>query len=90
MGLTPIEAVVHGIPVVSSVMNGGLSELLRPGVDAIVSQTHDINALSLACLSLLADPTAAAAMATRGRDHVLRLSEPDRLAAWHEQILQET
>jgi glycosyltransferase involved in cell wall biosynthesis len=88
MGLTPIEAVVHGVPVVSSVLHGGLAEVLRPGVDAVVFEQHDVPALSNAALRLLADPSAARTMAALARDHVLSISDPDRLAAWHERILQ--
>lgn len=84
---TPTEAIVHGIPVVSSVLHGGLVELLRPGVDAVLLDHHDVPALAAAALELLADPAAAAAMAHRARERVLTLSDPDRLAAWHEQAL---
>lgn len=89
MGLTPIEAAMHGIPVVSSVLHGGLAELLRPGVDAVVLAQHDLQALADAVLRLLADRAAAAAMVAQAREHVLALSDPDRLAAWHERALLE-
>lgn len=89
LGLTPIEAIVHGIPVVSSVLHGGLSELLRPGIDAVLLDHHDVPALAAASLELLADPIAAAAMASRARARVLELSNPDRIAAWHERALSE-
>lgn len=88
MGLTPIEATVHGVPVVSSLLHGGLDELLRPGVDAVLLGQHDVQALAAAAVRLLADPAAAAAMAGQAREQVLALSDPDRIAAWHEQALQ--
>jgi glycosyltransferase involved in cell wall biosynthesis len=84
MGLTPIEAIVHGIPAVCSVVHGGLAEVLRPGVDATLLDRHDVHALAKAALQLLANPTAAAAMTSQAREHLLKLSEPDQLAAWHE------
>jgi glycosyltransferase involved in cell wall biosynthesis len=84
MGLTPIEAIVHRIPVVASVLHGGLAEVLRPGVDATLLDRHDVPALAQAALRLLADPTAAAAMTAQAREHLLALSDPDQLAAWHE------
>lgn len=84
LGMTPIEAVLHGIPVVSSVLHGGLAELLRPGEDAVVLNQHDVAGLSQAVLQLLADPSAAAAMVSQAREHVLALCDPDPLAAWHE------
>jgi glycosyltransferase involved in cell wall biosynthesis len=85
---TPIEATVHGVPVVCSVLRGGLAELLRPGVDAVLLEQHDVQALAAAALRLLDDPPASAAMAGRARAHVLALSDPERLAAWHERALQ--
>jgi len=84
LGLTPIEAIVHGVPVVSSVLHGGLAEVLRPGVDAVVLDQHDVPKLSQAVLQLLANPSAAAAMVNQARDHVRELCDPDQLAAWHE------
>jgi glycosyltransferase involved in cell wall biosynthesis len=90
MGLTPIEAAVHGVPIVSSVLHGGLAEVFSPGVDAVLFDQHDLPALAAAVLRVLANPTAATAMAAQARDHVLGLSDPDRLAAWHEQVLQQS
>lgn len=84
MGLTPIEAIVHGIPAVCSVLHGGLSEVLRPGVDATLLDRHDVPALAQAALQLLANPTAAAAMTSQAREHLLASSDPDQSAAWHE------
>lgn len=87
MGLTPVEAAVHGIPVVSSVLNGGLTELLRPDRDAIIFSSHDAQALSAACLRLLSNPATAAAMAHDARAHVLSLCNAAELAEQHEHLL---
>ncbi|MFN4867473.1 MAG: glycosyltransferase family 4 protein [Cyanobium sp.] len=84
LGMTPIEAIVHGVPVVSSVLHGGLAEVLRPGVDAVVLDQHDVGRLAQATLELLANPTGAAAMVNQAGDHVLAMCDPDALAAWHE------
>jgi glycosyltransferase involved in cell wall biosynthesis len=84
LGMTPIEAIVHGVPVVSSVLHGGLAEVLRPGVDAVVLDQHDVSRLAQATLELLANPRGAAAMVNHARDHVLELCDPDHLAVWHE------
>lgn len=88
LGLTPIEATVHGIPVVGSVLNGGLSELLRPGIDALLIDSHDETVLAQSCLSLIDDSSSAQSMVSRGREHVLSLSSSSDLARWHEQMLQ--
>jgi glycosyltransferase involved in cell wall biosynthesis len=84
MGMTPIEAVMHGIPVVSSVLHGGLAEVLRPNEDAFVLEQHDVSRLSQAVLHLLANPSEGEAMAQQGRNHLLALCDPDQSAAWHE------
>jgi glycosyltransferase involved in cell wall biosynthesis len=84
---TPIEAVVHGIPVVSSVLHSGLQEVLRPEVDVVLLDRHDVNALSAAALHVLSDPVAAAARSSKARERVLALSDPEQLAAWHERAL---
>lgn len=84
LGMTPIEAIVHGVPVVSSVLHGGLAEVLRPGVDAVVLDQHDVPRLAQATLELLANPRGADAMVNQAGDHVLAMCDPDELAAWHE------
>ncbi|QVL52045.1 MAG: glycosyltransferase [Cyanobium sp. M30B3] len=81
---TPIEAAVHGVPVVSSVLHSGLAEVLQPDVDAVLLERHDVAALASAALHILADLDAAAARASQARERVLALSDPDKLAAWHE------
>jgi glycosyltransferase involved in cell wall biosynthesis len=86
LGMTPIEAIIHGVPVVSSVLHGGLSEVLRPGVDAVVLEQHDVPQLAQAVLQLLANPSGTAAMVNEARDHVLELCDSEQLAAWHERV----
>lgn len=87
MGLTPIEAIVHGVPVVSSVLHGGLSEVLRPDVDAVVLDRHDVSKLAQTVVQLLDDPIGTASMVEQARDHLLALCDPVQLAQWHESAL---
>jgi glycosyltransferase involved in cell wall biosynthesis len=86
LGMTPIEAIIHGVPVVSSVLHGGLSEVLRPGVDAVVLEQHDVPQLAQAVLQLLANPSGTSAMVNEARDHILELCDYEQLAAWHERV----
>jgi hypothetical protein len=74
---------------VSSVLHGGLAEVLRPGVDAVVLDQHDVPKLAQAALQLLGNPSAAAAMVNQARDHVLALCDPEQLAAWHERAFTQ-
>jgi glycosyltransferase involved in cell wall biosynthesis len=83
MGLTPIEATMHGIPVVCSVLHGGLAEVLCPGVQASVLNTHDTQALALAALRVLENPSESAEITDQARAQLETLSDPDQLAAWH-------
>lgn len=83
---TPIEAAVHGIPIVSSLLHGGLAEVLRPDVDGVFLDRHDVPVLAAAVLDVLSHPLSATAKARQARERVLALSDPDQLAAWHERV----
>ena len=66
LGRTPVEAVALGTPVVASVIHGGLSEVLRPGVDAFVLDSHDVDQLCSHVLDLT-DRALASRMAQTAR-----------------------
>lgn len=81
---TPIEAAVHGVPVVCSLIHGGLAEVMQPEVDLFLIDRHDVSTLSTAVLDVLADPVGAKARASKARDRLLALSDPNMLVDWHE------
>jgi len=67
MGRTPLEALSHGIPVVTSVLHGGLTEIIDHENYGPVFKTHDIEGLTDAACSLLQHPQLAAHLVGVGR-----------------------
>lgn len=55
MGMTPLEAVAQGIPVVASVLNGGLKEVFDSRC-GILTDSHDIQFLADQCIMILNNP----------------------------------
>ncbi len=68
--LTLLEAMATAVPVVVTAV-GGNPELVRPGVDGLHVPRGDAQATAQALLSILADPAAAAAMGSAGRQRVI-------------------
>jgi len=50
-GNTPVEAMSHGVPVVASVLNGGLGEIISHPAYGTLLPTHDITELANAVLT---------------------------------------
>jgi glycosyltransferase involved in cell wall biosynthesis len=69
MGLTPLEALSAGVPVVASVVNGGLPEILDSSY-GLVFREHDIARLTQASLALLRDRAAAQSRVRAGRHRI--------------------
>jgi glycosyltransferase involved in cell wall biosynthesis len=68
-GRAPLEALSLGTPVVSTRV-GAVPEVLRDRRDALLVPPDDPGALARAVLELAAEPDTAAALVTRGREHV--------------------
>jgi glycogen synthase len=65
-GLVVVEAMMHGAAIVSSAV-GGISEVARADVDAILVPPGDVTALRTAIDGLLADPTKRSALGASAR-----------------------
>jgi glycosyltransferase involved in cell wall biosynthesis len=76
LGLTPLEAIMRGIPVVASVANGGLSEILDREEYAFVTRDHDVDLLADKVTSLIRNPGRASASAFAAREHLIQLGAP--------------
>lgn len=66
MGRTPLEAMSHGVPVVASVLNGGLKEIISDPAMGMLLERHDISVLASEIVAILRDPNRAHAYARAG------------------------
>jgi glycosyltransferase involved in cell wall biosynthesis len=80
-----IEAMATALPVVATDV-GGIPEVVRPGVNGLLVQPDDIDALSDAVLALMDDPAAAAALGRTARADVERHYTIDRMVERFEQL----
>ncbi len=72
-----LESFACGTPVVASGL-GGLTELIRPGVDGELVPADDASALGAALSAVAADPAAARRMGLAGRSLAVERFEPER------------
>ena len=86
MGLTPLEAMSHGIPVVASVVNGGLKEVLSSPEWGVLLDRHEPEKLAAEIVRLLQDPAAAGKISQAGRERVRLVSDPQTIAIEHEKL----
>lgn len=88
MGRTPLEASLHGVPVVASVTRGGLGEFLRHGEDAFLLGWHDVEQLAGAVVRLREDPEHGQRQVRTAQARVLELCSADRHLAQMNVFLQ--
>jgi starch synthase len=69
-----VEAMATEKPVVAA-DDGGVREVVEPGVTALLARPGDHEAVADAVLEILSDPTRAAAMGMAGRARAERLFE---------------
>lgn len=81
MGRTPLEAMSYGVPLVGSVVNCGLPEVIDCDDVGILLRNHDIPTLSAHVIRLLRDQESARALGQRGRARVEEISCPRRHAS---------
>jgi glycosyltransferase involved in cell wall biosynthesis len=72
-----MEALAHRLPVIATNVSG-IPELIEDGVTGLLVPEKDPTALAAAIRRLIADRTAALAMAERGRARVLDQFDPER------------
>ncbi|MFD7920961.1 glycosyltransferase family 4 protein [Streptomyces sp. NPDC059740] len=84
-GMTIVEAMRVGVPVVSTDCPLGPSEIIRDGVDGRLVPTGDRDALSAALLGLVED-NAARRQLGEAALHSARRYDPERIAALHEEL----
>lgn len=87
LGRTPAEAASYGVPVVASIVRGGLSELFRSADEALVLPEHDIDAMSGAIGNLLSCRSTRHRAGQRARQRVADYGDVDSHAANMERLL---
>ncbi len=80
LGRTPAEAMSFGVPVVASVENGGLSELINSEAVGFLTNHHDVKTIAGNVVRLLKDPEFAEGMGLRGQRRVRETGDSRRHA----------
>ena len=88
LGRTPLEALSYGVPIVASVLYGGLGEVIDRNDYGFLLDTHDLDGLADRVSALLSNPGLACRMAHAGRNRVGEVGSPEMHAARLKQILQ--
>jgi glycosyltransferase involved in cell wall biosynthesis len=70
LGRTPVEALALGAPVIASVKNGGLAEVIRDDRFGFLTDRHDIAWMNSKLLQLRSDPALKASIASAARAHI--------------------
>jgi glycosyltransferase involved in cell wall biosynthesis len=86
MGLTPLEAMSHGVPVVASVVNGGLKEILSSPGWGFLLDRHEPETLAAAVVHLQHNQAASRQIGTAGRERVRLISDPETISIEHEKL----
>jgi glycosyltransferase involved in cell wall biosynthesis len=87
MGLSPLESMAFGIPVVASVVNGGLAEIIDKPEVGYLFKEHNVESLAAVAAMLLQNPFERHAVGLAGRERVAAISDIRAAACWHEQAL---
>lgn len=87
MGNTPLEAMSYGIPVVASVINGGLKEVLSAPEYGFLLDRHETDTLAKIAADLAEDSRSAKTLGMAGRERIRRMSNPEAVATEYEALL---
>jgi len=90
MGLAPLEAMSHCVPLVASVQQGGLKEIISNEEYGFLIPTHDVIALADKIIYFLQNPHKARSVASAGRQRVEVVSNPEELSKRIESLLLGT
>ena len=75
--LSPAEAAVMGMPVVSTYHNG-IPEHVMDGVSGFLVREHDFESMAERMIRLIEDPQLRKEMGQRGRENILAMCDPER------------
>lgn len=88
-GMTLVEAMAHGVPVVSTDCPHGPREIIRDGTDGRLVPRDDVPALSTALAQLMADRALREAMGRNARERAESCFTPDPVARRYETLFDE-
>jgi glycosyltransferase involved in cell wall biosynthesis len=89
MGLTCLEAASHAVPVIASVLNGGLGEVLDDSSGRVLKE-HSIDALGRTCVEIATSRRSATELGLAGRAQVARHCTPSVVAGQYDELLSLT
>ena len=84
---TPQEAMSFGVPVVCSVLHGGLGEIIDSDRYGYLRNTHDVKVLADLVVQLLKNPQQAAEMGLAAMKHIEAVCRTGPIVEWHERAL---
>lgn len=87
VGLAPLEAISYGIPLVASVQQGGLKEILNSDDYGFLIAKHDIEKLAEKAIYYLQNPQEANKVALKGRERIAQVSNTQLITGVIESLL---
>ena len=90
MGMSPLEAMTYGVPVVASVQQGGLKEIIDKANYGFLIPTHDVDVLAGKIIYFLQNPDEARIIGLAGRHRVEAVSNIVQHAKIIESLIQGT
>lgn len=87
-GLTIVEAMSCGLPVVATDCPHGPGEIIESGVNGVLTPVNDVAAFARALSALIEDPTSRAVLAKNARETAERYG-PDSVAARYESLFTD-
>lgn len=89
LGRTPIEAMAHNIPVVSSVSYGGLSEVITNGENGFLLAEHDVDKMASYAINLIKNDTLRNTITNNGRNWIENNLSATNIAPYLDQLLSD-
>lgn len=89
MGLSPLEAISYGVPLVASVKHGGLKEIVSDDQYGSLISVHDIDALAAKVTHFIRNGTEARKTALNCRDKITQLSNTGNIIQEIEKLFKE-
>ncbi len=87
-GLTPLEAMACGVPVLGTA-SGGIVEVVEHGVSGYLAEVGDIDTMALYANEILTDPVRAAEMGRKGRERAINKFHRDLIVPQYEALYAE-